>query len=67
MEKVKEDCRGLQLWYSRTSTNGQLSTTATFFGGQFIHSLLFETLYSDHFLLPQGVRCGEVQLYLNTC
>ena len=67
MEEVDDDWKGLQPWYSRTSTNGQLSTTVTFFGGQSIHWLLFKPLYNGHFLLLQGVRCGEVQLYLKTC
>ena len=31
MEEVDDDWKGLQPWYSRTSTNGQLSTTAIFF------------------------------------
>ena len=36
--------------YSRTSTNGHLSTTATFFcpGRQPIHYLLFKPLYNGH-------------------
>ena len=37
--------------YSRTSINGHLSTTDIFFGGQCIHSLLFQPLYNGHFLL----------------
>ena len=32
---------------------------ATFFGGQSIHWLFFIPLYNGHFLLPQGVHCGE--------
>ena len=35
----------------RTSTNGHLSTTAIFFGGQSIHWLLFQPLYNGHLLL----------------
>ena len=35
--------------YSRTSTNGRLSTTATLFGGQVIHWLLFKPFYKGHF------------------
>ena len=45
--KILMDC-----WYSRTFTNGHLSTTATFFGGQSLHWLLFKPLYKGHFLLP---------------
>ena len=34
---------------SRTShTNGHLSTTTIFFGGQSVHSLLFQPLYNDN-------------------
>ena len=35
--KILMDC-----WCSRTFTNGHLSTTATFFGGQSLHWLLFK-------------------------
>ena len=35
--------------YSRTSTNGRLSTTATLFGGQVTHWLLFKPFYKGHF------------------
>ena len=38
-----------------------------FFGGQSKHQLLVKPLYNGHFLLPQDVRCGEVQLYANQC
>ena len=36
---------------SRNSSNGHLSTTATFFGGQSIHWLLFKPLYNGHFFM----------------
>ena len=61
--------------YSRVSTNGHLSTTATslqwpcFFGGQSIHQLLYQTLYNGHlstiatFFCPQGGRCGGSTVY----
>ena len=53
--------------YSRTSPNGHLSTTATFFSPQstknpYIDSCL-KPLYNGHFLLSQGGHCREVQLY----
>ena len=35
--------------YSRTSTNGHLSTTAIFSGGHTIHWLLLNPLYNGHF------------------
>ena len=37
--------------YSRTFTNGHLSTKATFFCGHSIHWLLFKPLYNGHFIL----------------
>ena len=55
--------------YSRTSINGHLSTTDIFFGGQSIHSLLFQPLYYGHLstmatlFCPQGGHCREVQLH----
>ena len=50
--------------YSRSPTNGHFSETATFFGAQSIHWLLFKPLYIGHFFLSQikDVRYGEVQL-----
>ena len=55
-----------KLKYSRIFPNGHLSTTATFFGVQPIHWLLFKPLYNSHlstaanFFCPKGDRCGEV-------
>ena len=43
--------------------NDHLSATATVFVGQSIHWLLFKHLYNGHFLLSQGARWGEVQLF----
>ena len=55
--------------YSRTPTNGHLSTTVIFLGGQSKHSLLFQTLYKGHlstivtFFCPQGGGRKEVQFW----
>ena len=51
--------------YSRTSTNGYLSTKATLFdpGGEKSIHWLFTT--ATLFQCPQGDRCREVQLYQN--
>ena len=52
--------------YSRTSVNGHLPTTATFFrpGGQkSIHWLLFKTSLQRPLSCPQGGLCTEVGLY----
>ena len=44
-----------------------------FFGGQYIHSLLFQPLYNGHLstiatsFCPQDGRCKEVQLYIHVC
>ena len=45
--------------YSRTPTNGHLSTTVIFFGGQSIHSLLFQTHYNGRFLLSSRCRLSH--------
>ena len=51
--------------------NGHLSTTAIFFGGQSIDSLLFQPLYKGPlsimatFLCLEGGHCREVQLYFS--
>ena len=42
--------------YSRTSTNGRLSTTATLFGGQVTHWLLFKPFYKGHFFGGQVIH-----------
>ena len=68
--RVTGDRSALRLYekYSLTSTIGHFSTTATFFGGQSIHRLLFKPLYNGHLstaaklFCPQGAPCGEVQL-----
>ena len=55
--------------YSRTSTNGHLSTTATFLvNSPYTDSCLTTfrhrfPLNNGHFLLTQRGRCREVQLY----
>ena len=41
-----------------------LSTTASFFGGQSVHWLMFKPLYNSQFLLSQRGHWGKVQLYL---
>ena len=60
--------------YSRTSTNGHLSTTATHFfvpaDKKPIHWLLFKTslrrppLHNGHFFVSQGGLCRNIQLYV---
>ena len=57
---------------SRTSTNGHVSTTATFFGGQSTHWLLFKPVYNGHFLLSprwplRGINCTRTKVSYPSC
>ena len=62
------ECLKRAMKLKECSFTGLISTTAIFFDGQSIHSLLFQPLYNGHlstmatFSCPQGGRCKEVQL-----